>query len=56
MNTIVTGNLIPATDKKTALAVTRSRQKPEMYDELVNKLERLIGKTVSLKVEECREN
>ena len=56
MNTIATGNLIPATDKNTALALARSRQKPEMYDELMNKLERLIGKAVSLTIEERQEN
>lgn len=52
MNTIATGNLIPATDKETALALARSRQKPEMYDGLVNKLESLIGKKVVLAIEE----
>jgi len=51
MNTIATGNLIPATDTETALALARSRQKPEMYMELVNSLEELIGKTVSLNIE-----
>lgn len=51
MNTIATGNLIPATDTETALALARSRQKPEMYRELVNSLEELIGKTVSLNIE-----
>ncbi len=51
MNTIATGNLIPATDTETALALARSRQNPEMYDELVNSLEELIGKTVSLNIE-----
>lgn len=56
MNTIATGNLIPATDRETALALARSRQKPEMYDELVNKLEKLIRKKVVLTIEESREN
>ncbi len=51
MNTIATGNLIPATDTETALALVRSRQKSEMYDELVNSLEEQIGKTVSLNIE-----
>jgi uncharacterized peroxidase-related enzyme len=55
MNTIATGNLIPATDKKTALALARSRQKPEMYGELVSKLEKLIGKSISLNIEELQE-
>lgn len=50
MNTIATGNLIPATDRETALALARSRQKPEMYKELVDSLEDLIGKTVSLNI------
>lgn len=51
MNTIATGNLIPATDAETALALARSRQKPEMYKGLVDSLEELIGKTVSLTIE-----
>ncbi len=51
MNTIATGNLIPATDPGTALVLARSRQKPEMYRELVNSLEESIGKTVSLNIE-----
>ncbi len=51
MNTIATGNLIPATDKDTALELARSRQKPEMYKELVDSLEELIGKKVTLNVE-----
>ena len=55
MNTIATGNLIPATDKDTALELARSRQKPEMYKELVDKLEKLIGKTVSLTIEDHQE-
>ncbi len=52
MNTIATGNLIPATDMETALALARSRQKPEMYQGLVDSLEELIGKTVSLNIED----
>ncbi len=52
MNTIATANLIPATDKDTALALARSRQKPEMYKRLVDSLEELIGKTVSLNIED----
>jgi len=52
MNTIATGNLIPATDAETALALARSRQKPEMYKGLVDSLEEQIGKTVSLNVED----
>jgi uncharacterized peroxidase-related enzyme len=56
MNTIATGNLIPATDKETALALARSRQKPEMYDELIGKLEKLIRKRVVLTVEDRQEN
>ncbi len=55
MNTIATGNLIPATDRKTALALARSRQKPEMYTELIARLEKLIGKRVVLKVEDREE-
>lgn len=51
MNTIATGNLIPATDRETALDLARSRQKPEMYKELVNSLEKLIGKKLSLTIE-----
>lgn len=51
MNTIATGNLIPATDRKTALELARSRQKPEMYKELVDSLEELLGKKVSLSIE-----
>lgn len=56
MNTIATGNLIPATDKETALALARSRQKPEMYDELVTKLEKLTKRKVVLMIEDSREN
>ena len=52
MNTIATGNLIPATDAETALALARSRQKPEMYKGLVDSLEEQIGKTVSLNFED----
>jgi uncharacterized peroxidase-related enzyme len=55
MNTIATGNLIPATDKDTALELARSRQKPEMYKGLIDSLERLIGKTVSLTIEDQQE-
>jgi uncharacterized peroxidase-related enzyme len=51
MNTIATGNLIPATDRETALALARSRQQPEMYEALVNSLEEQIGKRVLLKIE-----
>lgn len=51
MNTIATGNLVPATDRETALALARSRQTPEMYKELVNSLEELIGKKLSLTIE-----
>ncbi len=51
MNTIATGNLIPATDKETALELAQSRQQPEMYEVLVNSLEEQIGKTVRLKIE-----
>lgn len=51
MNTIATGNLIPATDRATALALARSRQQPEMYEALVNSLEEQIGKSVVLKIE-----
>lgn len=56
MNMIATGNLIPATDRETALALARSRQKPEMYGELVTKLEKLIKKKVVLTIEDSREN
>lgn len=52
MNTIATGNLIPATDRETALALARSRQKPEMYDKLVTRLEKRIGKKVVLTIED----
>jgi uncharacterized peroxidase-related enzyme len=52
MNTIATGNRIPATDRETALALARSRQKPEMYDELVDKLENLIGKKIRITIED----
>jgi len=52
MNTIATGNLIPATDRETALALARSRQKPEMYRELVDSLEGLIGKKISITIED----
>lgn len=52
MNTIATGNLIPATDRETALALARSRQKPEMYDELIGKLEKLVKRKVVLTIEE----
>jgi uncharacterized peroxidase-related enzyme len=52
MNTIATGNLIPATDRETALELARSRQKPEMYKELVDSLEQLIGKKVSVIIED----
>lgn len=52
MNTIATGNLIPSTDRETALALARSRQKPGMYQELVDKLERLIRKKVTLSIVE----
>lgn len=55
MNTIATGNLIPATDRKTALALARSRQKPEMYDELIGKLEKVIKRKVVLSIVEQRE-
>jgi uncharacterized peroxidase-related enzyme len=51
MNTIATGNLIPATDRETALALARSRKKPEMYKELVDSLEELLGKKVSINIE-----
>jgi uncharacterized peroxidase-related enzyme len=51
MNTIATGNLIPATDRETALELARSRQKPEMYRELVDSLERMIGKKISINIE-----
>jgi uncharacterized peroxidase-related enzyme len=51
MNTIATGNLVPATDREKALNLARSRQKPEMYKELVDSLEELIGKTVTIKIE-----
>lgn len=51
MNTIATGNLIPATDRDAALALARSRQKPEMYKELVDSLEELIGKKISVRIE-----
>jgi hypothetical protein len=52
MNTIATGNLIPATDRETAIELARSRQKPEMYKELVGSLEELIGKKVSVIIED----
>jgi len=52
MNTIATGNLVPETDRETALKLARSRQKPEMYEGLVKSLEEQIGKTVSLNIEE----
>jgi uncharacterized peroxidase-related enzyme len=55
MNTIATGNLIPTTDKETALKLARSRQKPEMYQELVDKLEKLIKKKVVLTIEDRQE-
>lgn len=55
MNTIATGNLIPLTDRETALALARSRQKPEMYDELIGKLEKLIRKRVVLSIEDRSE-
>ena len=51
MNTIATGNLIPATDRATALELARSRQKPEMYRELVDSLEEQIGKKISVNIE-----
>jgi len=51
MNTIATGNLIPATDRATALELARSRQKPEMYKELVDSLEEQIGKKISVNIE-----
>ena len=56
MNTIATGNLIPATDRETALALARSRQKPGMYQELVDKLEKIIKKRVVLHIEDRQEN
>lgn len=52
MNTIATGNLIPATDKETALELARSRQRPERYEALVKSLEEQIGKTVRLTIED----
>lgn len=52
MNTIATGNLIPATDRETAREVARSRQQPERYAALVNSLEEQIGKTVRLTIED----
>jgi uncharacterized peroxidase-related enzyme len=52
MNTIATGNLIPATDRQTALELARSRQKPEMYKELVDSLEVQIGRKVRITMED----
>lgn len=52
MNTIATGNLIPATDRKTALALARARQQPEMYKALVDSLEELIGRTIRITIQD----
>ena len=51
MTPLATRNLIPATDREAALELARSRQKPEMYKQLVDSLEEQIGKKISVNIE-----
>jgi hypothetical protein len=47
VNTFAIGNLLPATNKETALELVRSGQKSHMVKELVAALEKLLGKAIS---------
>ncbi|MFQ5661055.1 MAG: carboxymuconolactone decarboxylase family protein [Gammaproteobacteria bacterium] len=51
MNTLVTGNLIPATSMETAMDLARQRQGPGGYSDTIQFLQQQIGKQVSVSVE-----